>query len=91
MHSKNHKRITEAERQHLHRVKSLPCGVCGDQSGSEAHHIEQERHYLTIPLCHSCHRSEFLGLHGQRRAWIVRKFTEMDVLNDTIRLLMCEP
>jgi hypothetical protein len=88
MHSKNHKPITEAERAHLQRVKSLPCGVCGSQEGSEAHHIEQQRHYLTIPLCHSCHQNGFLGLHGQKRAWITRKLTEMDVLNETISKLV---
>ena len=89
MHSKNHKAITEAERAHLHRVKRLPCGVCGSQEGSEAHHIEQQLHWAVIPLCPSCHRGP-LGWHGERRMWAIHKATELGVLNETIRRLMSD-
>lgn len=80
--------LTKKEREHLAKIKAMPCSVCGDQSGSEAHHIEQHKQYLCIPLCESCHRSGFNGIHGQARIWKVMKKTEMSCLNDTIKLLM---
>lgn len=81
-------KLTQAERQHLLRVKSLPCGVCGEPGPSDAHHIEQHRQYLCIPLCKDCHQGAFNGIHGQKRAWAVRKVDEWDVLNSTIRELI---
>jgi len=81
-------KITAAERKHLAKVKDLPCGVCGASGPSEAHHIEQHKQYLCIPLCADCHRGSFNGLHGQKRMWNVTKKTELSVLNDTIERLM---
>jgi hypothetical protein len=69
-------------------VKELACGVCNAPGPSEAHHVEQHQQYLCIPLCPDCHRGSFNGLHGQRRIWGVRKLTEMDVLNETLRSLL---
>ena len=80
--------LTAKEREHLAKVKSLPCSVCGASGVSEAHHIEQHRQYLCIPLCESCHRSSFNGIHGQARIWKVLKKTEMSCLNDTIKALV---
>lgn len=82
MRSKNSAPITRAESAHMHAVKELSCGVCGQAGPSEAHHIEQGKHFLTIPLCPDCHTGSFTGIHGQRRAW--QKKTEMSVLNETI-------
>lgn len=87
MHSKNHKPLKAKERAHLERVKSLPCGVCGNPPPSEAHHINQEQHYTAIPLCEDCHRGSFNGWHGQRRIWKVWKLDELEVLNRTIEAL----
>lgn len=87
MRTKNAAPITRVERDYLARVKSLPCGVCGQAGPSEAHHIEQGMHFLCIPLCEDCHRGGFNGLHGQRRIWSVLKKTEQSVLNDTIARL----
>lgn len=84
MHSKN---LTSKELRHMGCVKSLPCGVCGHSGPSEAHHIVQGLHYLTIPLCKDCHTGGFNGLHGQRRMWKINKIDEMTVLNDTIKRL----
>jgi hypothetical protein len=81
-------RLTAKQREHLARVKALPCGVCGAEGDTEAHHIEQHKQYLCIPLCSDCHRGSFNGWHGQRRIWSVLKKTEMSVLNETIELLM---
>ena len=80
--------LTQTERKHLAAVKELPCGVCGSQQGSEAHHIEQHLQYTCIPLCADCHRGSFNGIHGQKRIWKVTKKTELTVLNDTIKKLM---
>ena len=80
--------LTANERKHLAAVKNLPCGVCGSQQGSEAHHIEQHLQYTCIPLCADCHRGSFNGIHGQKRIWKVTKKTELTVLNDTIKKLM---
>lgn len=87
MRTKNAATITRAEREHLARVKALPCGVCGLPGPSEAHHVEQGLHFLCIPLCPDCHRGGFNGLHGQRRIWAASKVTEHDVLNETVALL----
>ena len=90
MQSKNHKTKTVAERQHIERVKALPCSVCDEPGPSDAHHIKQERHFAVVALCKSCHQGPLLGLHGQRRAWTVRKMDELDALNVTINRLMKE-
>ena len=81
-------RINPKERLHLARVKELACGVCGAEGPSEAHHVEQHQQYLCIPLCPDCHRGSFNGLHGQRRIWGVKKLTELDVLNETLRAIL---
>ena len=84
MHSKN---LTALDREHLARVKALPCGVCEARGPSDAHHIKQGLHYLCIPLCKDCHQGSFNGIHGQARIWSVYKKDEMTVLDDTIRRL----
>jgi hypothetical protein len=85
MHSRN---LTDAERAHMARVKSLPhCSLCGSEGPLEAHHIEQGLHFATVGLCHECHVGPKLGWHGQKVAWKVRKKTELDALNQTIRML----
>lgn len=84
MKSKN---LTKADLAHMARVKSLSCGVCQKSGPSDAHHIRQGLHYLTIPLCKDCHQGGFNGIHGQSRIWQVNKLDEMNVLNDTIRKL----
>jgi hypothetical protein len=82
-------RLTPKQRNHLALIKSMPCGVCGTEGDTEAHHIEQHKQYLCIPLCSDCHRGSFNGWHGQRRIWSVMKKTEMSVLNDIIEALLC--
>lgn len=80
-------RLSATERQHIARVKALPCGVCGTPGPSHAHHIEQGSQYTVIPLCFDCHQGRHNGIHGQKRIWNVLKKTELSVLNDTIRSL----
>ena len=81
-------RLNAAERAHLARVKALPCSLCDAPGPSEAHHIEQGLQYTCIALCPDCHRGPVLGLHGQRRMWSIKKMTEMDALNTTLRRLI---
>ena len=87
MKSKNKPALTAAERDHVERVKSLPCAVCDQPGPSEAHEIEQGQWFTSIALCPSCHRDNFNGIHGQGRMWSVYKMTELKALNETIRKL----
>ncbi len=80
--------------RHMDRVAQLDCGVCGWPAPSELHHILEGRtpgarspDMLVIPLCASCHRSNLLGIHGQRRMWDVYKLSELDVLHNTLLTL----
>lgn len=81
-------KLNTKEREHLARVKELPCSVCDANGPSEAHHMKQHRQYTCIALCESCHRGALMGLHGQRRAWAIHKMDEADALNVTIQRLM---
>ncbi len=81
-------KLNAREREHLARVKELPCSVCDAAGPSEAHHMKQHRQYTCIALCESCHRGALMGLHGQRRAWAIHKMDETDALNVTIQRLM---
>lgn len=81
-------RLNAREREHLAKVKALPCSVCDAPGPSEAHHVKQHKQMLCIPLCASCHRSSFNGIHGQARIWKVLKLDELDALDKTIERLM---
>lgn len=81
-------KLNTREREHLGRVKELPCSVCDTPGPSEAHHYKQHRQYTCIALCSDCHRGNFNGLHGQRRMWAVKRMDEADALNVTIQRLM---
>ena len=88
MRSKNAKAMTTAEREHVGRVKEMPCGVCDAPGPSDAHHIKQGQHFTVIPLCKDCHQGGFNGIHGQARIWSVKRLNEQAVLNETIRQLV---
>ncbi len=88
MQSKNKPQPTKAERQHIERIKSMPCAVCSASGPSEAHEPEQGLWFLSIPLCADCHRNPFLGIHGERRMWAIHKHTELTALNETLRALL---
>ena len=81
-------RYTSAERAHVERVKGLPCSVCDEPGPSEAHHIDQGNNWAIVALCPDCHRGQILGLHGQKRAWKIRKMDELAALAVTLRRLM---
>lgn len=87
MQSKNKKAMTSAEREHVTRIKEMPCAVCQASGPSEAHELEQGQWFTSIPLCADCHRGGFNGIHGQQRIWKAKKLTEMDCLNNIVREL----
>ena len=81
-------KLNNKEREHLRRVKELPCSVCDAPGPSDAHHYKQHRQYTCIALCKDCHQGSILGWHGQKRAWAIRKMDEIDALNVTIERLI---
>ncbi len=86
------KSLTASEKKHLEAIKRLPCGVCGDQNISHAHHIKdgdrRVSHYATIPLCYICHQDNHNGIHGAKAMWRIFKKTEILVLAETIEKLL---
>lgn len=87
MRTKNAAPITAAEREHMGRVKELPCSICDAPAPSEAHHIKQGAHYAVVALCVDCHRGADNGWHGRKTMWRIRKWGEMDALNVTLARL----
>jgi len=81
-------RLTAAQRKYLATVKTLSCGVCDAAGPSECHEINQGQWFTSMPLCADCHRGSFSGIHGQKRAWSLRKMDEIGALNITIQRLM---
>ena len=79
-------KLNTREREHLARVKDLPCSVCDAHGPSEAHHMKQHRQYTCIALCYECHRG-YNGIHGTKAFWRIRKMDELDALDVTIRRL----
>ena len=80
--------MTKSESDHIQRIKSLPCGVCFAPAPSDAHHLtdcgRRIGHFITIPLCKSCHQDSDNGIHGNKTMWRIMKKTELGVLNETI-------
>ena len=92
MQSKNKPAPLKSEREHIQRVKELPCSVC-DQGGgngapSDCHEVKQGQWYTSIALCPDCHTGAFNGIHGQKRMWAVKRMDELDALAVTIERLI---
>lgn len=88
MNSKNKKAPTVAEKHHIERIKEMDCVVCDASGPSECHEIKQGQWFTSLPLCPSCHRDGFMGLHGQKRMWAIKKMDEIDGLAIAIERLM---
>lgn len=88
MQSKNKPAMTAAERNHVDKVRALPCSVCDTPGPSEAHEPEQGLWFASCALCESCHRGPVNGWHGQRRIWAVKKMAELDAVAVTVKRLM---
>lgn len=85
MRSRNSKAFTAGESAHLEAVKSVACVLCDAPAPSDAHHIQQGQHFLTCALCRSCHMDSHMGWHGAKGMWRIRKWDELDALNETLR------
>lgn len=81
---------TKAEREHVGRVKELPCSVCDEPGPSDGHHIEQGQHYTVVALCKDCHQGADMGWHGRKTMWKIRKLDQLGALNVTLGRLMKE-
>jgi hypothetical protein len=80
-------KLTAKQREHVGRVKELPCSVCDAPPPSDAHHIKQHRQYTVVALCKDCHQG-YNGWHGTKAYWKIKKMDELDALNITIERLM---
>ena len=87
MRSKNSKPFTRAESAHLEAVKSVACVLCDAPPPSAAHHIQQGDHFTTVALCLDCHQGP-TGWHGTKVLWRIRKWDELDALNETLRRIL---
>ncbi len=64
-------------REHLTKVKSLPCVICNHPPPSDAHHIICDRFgskkssdYETIPLCKNHHQNGIDAIHNSKKRWV---------------------
>lgn len=85
MRSKNSKALTRGESEHVGKVKSVGCVVCDAGGATDAHHIRQGLHFTTVSLCRDCHQGSENGWHGRKTMWRIRKWDELDALNETLR------
>ena len=83
MWSKNKKAMTQAEREHVGRVKESGCAVCGAAGIVHAHEIEQGLWWTSIGLCNECHTGP-MGIHGDKTLWRIYKMDEIKALNETL-------
>lgn len=82
--------------EHLTRVRSLPCSVCGASAPSAAHHIRDRQVGAgqkagddeAIPLCHAHHQDSPVAFHVMGlEAWEAQFGTQRDHLAKTLRRL----
>ena len=86
MQSKNKPRPTASERYHIERVAALPCVVCGEPGPSHVHEPDQGLWFVSLPLCPPCHTGPE-GWHGTRQRWKLRRMSELQAINETLREL----
>jgi hypothetical protein len=87
MQSKNKPAMTVAEREHVSKIREMPCSCCDAPGPSEAHEIEQGSWFLSVPLCPECHRGGN-GLHGKKTFMRIKKLSELDLLNISLGRLL---
>lgn len=65
-----------AGREHMAKVKTLPCVVCGKPGPSDAHHCFHDRYgnrrasdFHVIPLCRAHHLDGQEAIHNGKAAW----------------------
>lgn len=62
---------------HMRRVKTLPCVICGKPGPSDAHHVICGRYgnrkasdFDVIPLCKSHHQNGSEAIHNGKASWV---------------------
>lgn len=88
--SKKSKTKTKEERDHLAKVKALPCIICGSMP-CDAHHIregygmsQRANDFETIPLCKAHHQYGPEAIHSMgTKAWRAKYGSELELLART--------
>ena len=80
MQSKNKKRQTLAESEHVAQLAELPCVVCGNPGPVEIHEFEQGSWWTSVPTCVACHRGTE-GWHGTRQRWTRNRVDMLGAIN----------
>lgn len=86
------------EREHLARVKALPCWIRNHECGGEiqAHHLtdggRRLGHYYTIPLCHYHHHWDSplpigQAYHKGTKPWVKNHGDQMEMRNEVMQEL----
>lgn len=84
------------ESAHMGRLKKMECVCCRLMSSlqtfpTDVHHIivndQSRNHYLTLPLCWSCHQGP-KGVHGDKTFLRILKMTEWTLLAFVLAELM---
>jgi hypothetical protein len=70
-------RGTVKARDHIFRVKQLPCVICNKHGPSDAHHVICGRYgsakasdMEVIPLCRNCHTEGPDAIHNGKASWV---------------------
>lgn len=90
------KQPTKAEKDHMHRVRSLGCIICGRPP--EVHHItngtmgKKASHYETIPLCFNHHSAQTPlpfgeSVHKGTKSFEAKYGTQEELLKRTLERL----
>lgn len=69
----------KAGREHMGRVKALPCVICGRPGPSDAHHVICGRYGTrkapdthVIPLCKAHHQYGPDAIHNGKASWVAK-------------------
>jgi hypothetical protein len=79
--SANSRPISNAESEHIAKVKKLRCSWCWRAGPSEAHHPWQGLQFCVVPACHACHSN---------KVWQLGGLTEIQALDQCLYWLDCK-
>lgn len=76
-----------AAKEHMARVKALPCVICGRAGPSDAHHCicgrfgtRRASDWQVIPLCKDCHQDGPEAIHRGKASWVARNGPDHEYL-----------
>ncbi len=80
--------------ERMHRVKQLPCVICGAPPPSDAHHCISGRYSqrkapdsMTVPLCKRHHQEGPDAIHNDKAGWEARYGKDTDYLAEVDDML----